>query len=380
MNNKIYLLLIWYIVSINLYSQNSKLLLDLDDYTPIEHANILFSSKLNKGTISNKEGYFALPSDFNISDSIVISHLGYRSIKVRNIDLKNLDTIFLAKEPVNLEEIVIVDTEGLLKGIKNNMSKNYYITPTIDSYFMRYFVKEDTNKTQIIESVISVGKNQYFATKKDRNYEIKIIANSNSRNIKEVNKVEFVPFSYERLFSYADVLIDFDENYKLTYERISKSHIKVSFACMDPLVLNSGPFTGYLIVNTKDKAMEEFYFQKKYNLGATNKKLKHGFSQEEIYLANKRIWKKDTSNKYRLYLMEFNGQVYVSNTEYSIEDTYSYNIIIQLVNDKTIQSSKKALKVNKENAINDYKEFNKPLVLETLESVLLRTLEQSKSL
>lgn len=377
MNTQIHLIFLGFVFSINLYSQSSKLLMDIEDFTPIEYANVLFNSEYNKGTISNKEGYFAMPSGYNISDSTVISHLGYRSIKVRNKDLENLDTIFLTKEPVDLEEIVIIDYEGLLNGIKKNILKNYYTTPTIDNYFTRYFVKQDTNKTQIIESIISVGRDQYFGNKEERNYEIRIIANSNSRNIKEVNKVEFVPFSYERLFSYSDVQIDFDENYKLTHEQLSNSHIKVSFDCIDTLVLNSGPFTGYVIINIIDKSMEEFYFQKKYNLGATYKKLKHGFSQEDIYFSNKRIWKKDTSNKYRLYLMEFNGQVNVSNIEYEIEDTYSYNTIIQIVNDKTIQSLKKRIEVKKEKAINDYKDFNKPLVLEILKSVLLRTSEQN---
>ncbi len=380
MNIKYFILIVGCFISTAILSQRSfqKILIDTIKKTPIEYANILFNPELNLGTISNKEGRFLLPDTYNAADSITISHLGYQSKKIGYNDIIDFDTIFLTERSIDLEEIVIIDYNGLLRSINDSLSSNYYTTPTIDNYFMRYFLKQDTSKIQIIESIISVEKNQYFGRKENRNTKIKIIANLNSRNVKKINKVEFVPFSYKRLFSYSDVQIDFDKNYELTHEQVSKSHIKISFVCTDSLVLSSGPFTGYIIVNTVDKAMEEFYFKKKYKSGSTKKNLKRGFSQEDTFFANKRIWKKDSSNKYRLNLMEFYGQVNVSNIEYDIENTYSYNTVIQLIDHKTIQSAKKNLKVKKRKAINDYKEFNKPLVLKTLNSVLLRTAEQCK--
>lgn len=289
-----------------------------------------------------------------------------------------MDTIFLIKNCVDLEEVVIINNGGFLKSVNDNIQNNYYQTPTTENYFMRYFVKQDSTKTQMTESILSVYKNQYFGAKNERNYEMKIIANSNSLNNKEINKVEFVPFSYDKLYSYSDVQIDFQGKYDLKYEYLSKDQLKVSFSSTDSTILKSGPFTGYAIINISDKAIEEFYIQKKYSQGATEKKLKLGFSQEDIYFNNKRIWKKDSLNKYRLYLMEFNGQVKVSNIDFKVDDIYSYNIITQLIDDKTIPLSKKLIKTKIGKAINDYNELNKSLVLEILKSVILKTEEQSK--
>jgi len=380
-NSKYYFILVGCFISSIVFCQKEtkKILYDSIEKVPVDYVHIRYSAANNLGTLSNSEGYFLMSVFNNDKDSLIISHLGYPTIKVCHKDLHNVDTVFISKKAIELNEVTIYDYESLLNSVRNNLPQNYSTTPTKENYFMRYFVKQDSNKTQLIEGILTLRKNQYFGNDAGKKQEITLIANSNSINNKKNNKVEFVPFSHSMLFSYVDVLIDFNNKYEYFLEKISNTHTCISFTSIDTAIINSGPFEGYLIINERDKAMVEFYYKKKYSPETTLLKLKHGFYQEDVYFSNRRIWKKDTLNdKYKLNVMELRGEIIVTNPELNIDNSYNYNYITQKIYAQEIIPSAKPLKIKREKAINNYKERNKSLLQKFRQEVLLKTAEQSK--
>ena len=109
---KIQLFIVLLTIPITIHSQIESLvkgkILDAANDKPIENVNIVNLNQVN-GTITNKSGEFEIQAKTN--DTIHLSYLGYKSIKVRVtndwINFGNRTTIKLTELALALEEVVV---------------------------------------------------------------------------------------------------------------------------------------------------------------------------------------------------------------------------------------------------------------------------------
>lgn len=94
------------IVTTNLLAQiYSGIIVDDKDRQPIAYANIGIPGK-NVGTVSNENGFFSIEAK-ELSDTLKISFIGYDSSINTFKNLQTVDTIYLIKSIIGLEEVVI---------------------------------------------------------------------------------------------------------------------------------------------------------------------------------------------------------------------------------------------------------------------------------
>ncbi len=127
-----YLIMLLYVLSYNLFGQQifSTCICEQLTNKPITYATALNIS-CNKGSISNTDGSCKIPF-FRNNDSLVISHVGYRALRVTVIEITDNDTIFLIPDMIMLSPVTIVSTwnqetlvNQLHEVLSYNRSKNY---------------------------------------------------------------------------------------------------------------------------------------------------------------------------------------------------------------------------------------------------------------
>jgi len=85
------------------YSQ-SLIIVDRTSKTPISYATVFVDTI---GQYSDKNGKINL--NYSNFEKININHIGYTSLELAKIDLKDLDTIFLEPKVLNLDEVILYD-------------------------------------------------------------------------------------------------------------------------------------------------------------------------------------------------------------------------------------------------------------------------------
>src|SRR5690554_7995160 len=81
---------------------------DFMTFMPIENASI-YIKNTTVGTITNADGKFALMvPEKNISDTLVISSIGFRSYETAINDYENGTDIYLEEDVASLDEVVLV--------------------------------------------------------------------------------------------------------------------------------------------------------------------------------------------------------------------------------------------------------------------------------
>lgn len=88
---------------------------------PIPYVSV-FNEKRQEGTISNAEGKIKLLIS---ADTLLVSHVAYRNIKVNAQENSTKSTLYLEPKPLLLEEVIIYDID--LKKIINKILKKYHI-------------------------------------------------------------------------------------------------------------------------------------------------------------------------------------------------------------------------------------------------------------
>lgn len=113
-------------------------LLDEKTNTPIPYATIAYGT--NQGTISNEEGVFYILDTAHKIDSVEISSMGYKTVRIAVNDLEN-NPIYLGMEDIALGEIVLFDkaleVTEIIDKVKDNITKNYGSQPYKQTYFFR---------------------------------------------------------------------------------------------------------------------------------------------------------------------------------------------------------------------------------------------------
>lgn len=164
------------------YSQ-SIIVIDSIQKSPIAFANIKFHEK--DGTFTNENGLFNL--DSTLTDSVFISHISYKSKKIKILNIK--DTIILSPNIIELNEIKISKGKETIKKIDlQKKSKNFGSWPiTSKSEILTLIKPSKDNQDAIIKKI----KYQFVKRKYnefEKNYKTAIRANIYSSVSDKLNK------------------------------------------------------------------------------------------------------------------------------------------------------------------------------------------------
>lgn len=123
---------------------------------PIEAANV-YSNTTNEGTVTNNEGIFIFKLNHVISsDSLIISNVGYKSMRlsIKNITNKPNELFKLIPISYVLKEVSIKplpEAKEIINLAKENLDKNYIQNPFLADCYFSEFIKEDGNYVRAME-------------------------------------------------------------------------------------------------------------------------------------------------------------------------------------------------------------------------------------
>ncbi|HLW31371.1 MAG TPA: carboxypeptidase-like regulatory domain-containing protein [Aequorivita sp.] len=146
---------------------------DFMTYEPIESASV-YIDKTTIGTITNVDGKFALrvPA-VNISDTLVISSIGFKSYKTSIEDFENGSDIFLEEDVASLDEVVLVaDTRPktgndiVVRAIER-LPENLPAEPYLQKGFLRHKERNKKEYKWLIEAAITLYDSDFAAGAKD---------------------------------------------------------------------------------------------------------------------------------------------------------------------------------------------------------------------
>lgn len=116
------------------------------------------------GTISNEDGIFSLQfQDHNVNDSILISYLGYETLKVELNNISKYQVFQLHSRSISLQEVIIrgLYPEGLIRLAISNKKNNYPNHSFVQRAFYREAVKRDKKFMLYSEGILEVLKRPY---------------------------------------------------------------------------------------------------------------------------------------------------------------------------------------------------------------------------
>ncbi|MFT6797613.1 MAG: hypothetical protein ACJART_002766 [Maribacter sp.] len=115
--------------AIGCYGQQSHsgIVMITDGMEPLEFVSV-FNSKDH--TMTNADGRFQFSSQL---DSVFFYSPGYEKLKTTYSALK--DTMYLQKNTVNLDEVVVTNAKTILQRIKDTFTNNYVLTPHTETFF-----------------------------------------------------------------------------------------------------------------------------------------------------------------------------------------------------------------------------------------------------
>lgn len=174
----------------NNFSEYSGEILDSDTKKPLVFATLTVENS-NVSTITNTEGEFTLKiPNTSKGQNIVISFLGYSTIKMPIADLQNKDNqIFMSESVVKLSEVNISipkDAEALVRETLRKKGEKYLDDPTVMTAFYRETIKKRNKNVSLSEAVVNIYKSPYSSYKRD---ELKLYK---ARKSTDYNKLDTV--------------------------------------------------------------------------------------------------------------------------------------------------------------------------------------------
>lgn len=144
----------------------SGIILDSITNLPLPYSTI---SILNKGVgiISNLEGRFSFKiNEHYLSDTLVISHLGFKPIFLNISEIEKYKTFKLKEKSISLQEILIrwTDPGELLRKALRSIKKNYPVNPSQLRAFYRESLKRNDKYMVYTEGLLDVYKAPYRPT------------------------------------------------------------------------------------------------------------------------------------------------------------------------------------------------------------------------
>jgi hypothetical protein len=158
----------FFLLSVNAQRTLPGKILDSADDSPMIYVNVFLNSNPSRGTFSNADGYFFMQFlEEELTDTLVISQIGYKTVRVPVKELNFGDTMVWNMESslTELATITVVSDEGLrgiireaIKRIPQNYGtkKKFYSR----AYFREYSISDDAYAEQI-EAIVTIKDNAY---------------------------------------------------------------------------------------------------------------------------------------------------------------------------------------------------------------------------
>lgn len=113
----------------------SGIIIDMDSEIPLANANVFLAGTLT-GTTTNKDGYFELNTNGNISVPVVFSFVGYTTRVLSFYELASDSIIKLKKDVLEIEEInVKSNSSGWSRGRMMQVFKEEFLGTSINALF-----------------------------------------------------------------------------------------------------------------------------------------------------------------------------------------------------------------------------------------------------
>ncbi len=167
---------------------------DFMTFMPIESASV-YIKNTTVGTITNADGNFALlvPTK-NLSDTLVISSIGYSSYQVLISEYQTGSDIFLEEDVASLDEVVLVaDTRPktgndiMVRAIER-LPDNLPDGPYLQKGFLRHKERNKKEYKWLIEAAITLYDSDYGTASKD-NLKINVDETRKSYDLRDIDSL-----------------------------------------------------------------------------------------------------------------------------------------------------------------------------------------------
>lgn len=167
---------------------------DFMTYASIESASV-YIKNTTVGTITNADGKFALmvPAK-NLSDTLVISSIGYRTYETIISEFENGADIYLEEDVASLDEVVLV-TENrpktgndiMVRAIER-LPENLPSEPYLQKGFLRHKERNKKEYKWLIEAAITLYDSDYASGAKD-NLKINVDETRKSYDLRDIDSL-----------------------------------------------------------------------------------------------------------------------------------------------------------------------------------------------
>lgn len=231
----------------------TKVIIDSETQMPVEYVNVYNNSD---NTISNADGSFTFRS---IENLINISSVGYKSQSTTFDIINNSDTIFLATNNVELEEVVITNTSAILNDVYRNLENNYPINTYNERFFLRCTVRRNNEITRLQDVFGKIESSRLFKTREIKKIFYKTeILNMRKVDLTEKSTVEYLSFyNLEMLYGWFKAIFLNSKEYDFRNVAVNDStYYKIAFSNTEEYK-SQYPRKGYYLINKDDKAIKE---------------------------------------------------------------------------------------------------------------------------
>lgn len=171
------------------YSQSTSMIEGMvvdENNTTLPYVSIKIGTQTS--TMTNSEGIFSVKiSDAQLKDSLNISYMGYKTLKVPVLNLQTGLRVKLVRDIINLKEIIIrpVNAESIIANAMNNIPQNYAIRPFEMTGFYREVGRVDSNYLSFAEASLNI-LNQGYTDKDEKD----LVVINKERSLKKVGDIE----------------------------------------------------------------------------------------------------------------------------------------------------------------------------------------------
>lgn len=259
---------------------------------PINSVHVSYNG--TDGLITNEDGYFELPSEVS-TDTIKLSHLGYKTRHLLYTSRALSDTLTLEQNQIYLEEVILLsfNTKDTIRKAIKNIPSNYLYTPHNSYGFFRQSLQEDQNGIEMIE----VDFTSYLENE-ESTYSTEVVDARRTENHSQFNfstiggvfvMIENGDFVKEKKY-FLDIA-NFD-NYDYTYEGSIKDDAsliyKIAFKPKDNKNLRFIR-KGFLYVDSSSLAFIEINYEfDAQKLETISKRQLENFKKDQNKLSNKK--------------------------------------------------------------------------------------------
>ncbi|MFD0799355.1 hypothetical protein ACFQZJ_17925 [Maribacter chungangensis] len=232
---------------------HSGIVLTLDGGEPLEFVSVF---NITDHTMTNEDGRFQFSSQI---DSVFFYTPGYEKLKTTFSALR--DTIYLQKNIVNLDEVVITNAKTILDRIRDSIGINYLLSPHTETFFIRALLRRNDTIMRLqdmygnLRRKTSVYAGELELEKKD--YEVELLQMRQVGIKKDKNNVYFIFPSFFDIFSEFVRINAMGPDFDVIEKPLENTNeIRVEFSPSKADV--SGGSSGSYIINALDNAILSF--------------------------------------------------------------------------------------------------------------------------